>query len=85
MFLVNSRYPPFFCLLTHFLSRSYKVILPSSFNIISSSVVICSTRVLVLVLVRYTPVKYFQSTSQHQTKKVKSDVKEVGKKYKAHL
>jgi len=52
MFLLNSRYPLFIFSFTYSLSRSYRVILPSSFNTIDSFVLIYSTCLLVLELVR---------------------------------
>jgi hypothetical protein len=50
VFIKQSLLPLFFYIIS-FLSRSYKVILPSSFNIINFFVFIFSTKVLVLVLI----------------------------------
>eukprot|EP01016_Furgasonia_blochmanni_P037254 TRINITY_DN435_c0_g1_i8.p1 TRINITY_DN435_c0_g1~~TRINITY_DN435_c0_g1_i8.p1 ORF type:complete len:250 (+),score=-67.41 TRINITY_DN435_c0_g1_i8:1069-1818(+) len=52
MFLRNSRYPLFKVTLQSSLSRSYRVNLPSSFNIIHSFAFIYQTSLLVLELVR---------------------------------
>jgi len=54
MFLVNSRRPLFFDILSIYsFFRSYRVNLPSSFKIVTSYAVIYSISLLVLELVRY--------------------------------
>jgi hypothetical protein len=49
---IKQSLPSLFFLYTHSLSRSYRVNLPSSFNTIHSFVVVYSTNLLVLELVR---------------------------------
>jgi len=53
MFLLNSRYPLFFDYIEFFLSRSYEVNLPSSFNTIIPYTLVYSTYKLVLVLIQF--------------------------------
>jgi len=68
MFLINSRYPLFYYSFKTSLSRSYRVILPSSFNIINpyallhlkQSICVYVNTVLVYTISRTNKIKFFK-------------------------